>query len=65
MVERAGLALWPMFTVLCALPWSGCSQSLVFTVIATACFVRTGWDGTGRVNCECFAISTAEKANPA
>ena len=65
MVERAGLALWPMFTVLCALPSSGGSQSLLFTVIAAACFVRTGWDRTGRGNCECFAISTEEKANPA
>jgi hypothetical protein len=52
-----------MFIVLCVLPWKAGGQSLLFTMVATACFVRTGWDGTRRGSSGCFAISTAEKAH--
>lgn len=50
------------FTGLCAWPWKTDDRSLLFTTIATVCFVRTGWGGTNRASFECFVTSTAEKA---
>lgn len=63
--ERAGLALWPIYTGWCARPWRAGGRCPLFTMVATACFVRTDWEGTRKGSSECFAISTAEKANPA
>jgi hypothetical protein len=51
-----------MFAGLCARQWKPDGPSRWFIMIATACFVRTAWDGTKTGSFECSVTSTAEKA---
>jgi hypothetical protein len=50
-----------MFTGVCVRLWRPDDPFQLFITIATACFVRTAWDGTEMGSSEYFAISTAEK----
>jgi hypothetical protein len=51
-----------MFAGLCARPWRAGGHSLLFTMVTTACFVRTGWERIRKGSSERFAISTAEES---